>query len=142
MIFCLGDGKYESKGEGYQKNLRIFNIEVSEDEWSKARNATPKFELPIAKWVDKKYMTKEEKENWTSCNQTGGFLKTLSYQNAWAEAWPKASDAFKKWVKDLPHFDAEIFEKITGQKIDSPLSLKGKEVEVKLDGVSYKAIIQ
>ena len=141
MIFCLGDGKYTTSGEGYQKNNRIFNKDVTEDEFEKARNSRPAFELPIAKWIDKKDMTDKEKENKSYWEQTGGYLKTLNYQDAWKEAWPKASDDFKSWVKNLPNFNSEIFEKITGQKIEDD-SLKGAEVEVKVNGKSYKAIIQ
>ena len=62
MLFCLGDGKYESSGEGYQKNNRIFNKDVTSDEFDTARNTRPSFELPIAKWVDKDDMTNEEKK--------------------------------------------------------------------------------
>ena len=119
MIFCSGDGRLISKGEGYQKHLRIFNQDVTEEEFSKAQSTRPSFELPIAKWVEKKDMTDEEKENWPSYSETGGFLKTLSYKDAWKEAWPKASKEFKDWVKNLPNFNAELFEKITGIKYEN-----------------------
>lgn len=142
MIFCLGDGKYESKGEGYQKNLRIFNVDVAEEVYNKAINSRPSFELPIAKWIDKKDMTDEEKKAKPIYKETGGYLKVLSYQDAWKEGWEKASKEFKDWVKNLPHFNGEIFTKITGLKIEDETSLKGKEVKVELDGKSYTAIIQ
>jgi hypothetical protein len=114
MIFCLGDGQYESSGEGYQKNHRIFNIDVSKDIYEKAINTKPSFELSVSIWRKEEDMTKEEKKNVSTWSQMGGYLKTLSYKDAWAEAWPKASDDFKKWVKGLPNFSPEIFENITG----------------------------
>ena len=141
MLFCLGDGKYESSGEGYQKNLRIFNKDVSEDIYNKAVNSKPDFELPIAKWIDKKDMTADEKKKKSYWEQTGGYLKELNYEDAWKEGWAKATPEFKKWVLELPNFDAKIFKEITGIDIKDE-SLSGKEVEVKLDGKTYKAIIQ
>lgn len=140
MLFCFGDGKYAESGEGYQKHYRIFNKDVSKEVYNKAITR-PSFELPIVKWIDKKDMTDDEKENYPVYKEMGGYLKTLSYQDAWKEGWLKASDEFKKWVKELPNFDAEIFEKITGIKWEDD-SLKGQVVEVKVGGKSYTAIIQ
>ena len=136
MIFCLGDGNYESKGEGYQKNNRIFNVDVTPDEFDTAKNAMPNFKLPIAKWVEYKDLDKDDQT--TTSKQLGGLLKTLSYKDAWKEA--KMSDVFKKWVKELPNFNAEIFEKITGLKWADD-SLSGQTVEVKVGGKTYKAVI-
>ena len=143
MIFCLGEGRGVSSGIGYQKNLHIFNKPVSEEEYRKVKNALDikNFKLPIAKWIETKDMTKEEKSNWTLHEQTGGFLKTLSYKNAWAEMWANLSQEDKDFFKGIINFDAEIFEKITGIKIEEN-SLSGKEIEVKLDGKVYKAVIK
>jgi hypothetical protein len=140
MLFCLGTGKYDKSGAGYQQNNQIFNGKVSEDVFNKAKNSRPKFQLPVTKWIEKKDMTKEEET--TARLQMGGYLKTLSYQDAWVEAWKTASKEFKAWVLGLPNFNQEIFTKITGIKDIQTQSLKGKEVEVKLDGVVYKVIIQ
>ena len=134
MLFCLGDGQYESTGDGYQKNYRIFNREVSKEVFEKANNA-PTFELPIAKWIDKKDMTAEEKKLKSYWETTGGYLKTLSYEDAWKEA--KMSDEFKNWVKNLPNFNAEIFEKITGLKIEN-CDCNAETIEV--NGKKYKLI--
>ena len=144
MIFCLGEGKYESQGAGYQKNSQIFNKDVSADEFDKAKSAlnVKNFKLPIAKWVDKKDMTAEEKKNWKSYTETGGYLKTLSYQDAWKELWSTLSSEDKNFFKTFKNFDAEIFEKITGIKVESETSLKGKTVKVEVDGQKYEAIIQ
>jgi len=139
MLFCLGEGKYANYGEGYQKNNRVFNVQVTEDEWAKANNSRPSFELPLAKWIDKDDMTDEEKKNYKIYKEIGGYLKVLSYQDAWKEGWSKASDEFKKWVKDLPHFDAKIFKEITGLDIEE--TLIGSIAEVKIGGKTYKAKI-
>ena len=70
-----------------------------------------------------------------------GMLKTLTYKEAWAEYWTRASDSDKEWFQKLPNFTPEIFEEITGIKVGEK-SLKGKRVKVELDGVSYTAVIE
>ena len=137
MLFCLGDGKWESKGEGYQKNNRIFNKDVSKEVYDKAISSKPKFELPIAKWVEPKDLPKDGQTE--TAKQIGGLLKTISYKDAWKEAWATASDKYKNWVKNLPNFDSEIFEKITGIKFSD--SLIGQEATVEICGKKYKAKI-
>jgi hypothetical protein len=97
-------------------------------------------DFPLNVWCDKSEMTDEEKKSVSGWEQIGGYLKTLSYKEAWAEGWKKATQEQKDWYKSFPNFSSEIFFEITGIKIDEP-TLKGKEVEVKLDGVTYKAII-
>jgi len=140
MIFCLGEGKYESKGEGYQKNYQIFNKEVPNEVFDQKYNSQPTFKLPIAVWVDKKDMTDDEKNNISVWKGIGGYLKVLNYKDAWKEGWKTASTDFKNWVKGLPNFDAKLFQEITGIEIGSE-SLKGKKVSVELDGVKYTATI-
>ena len=139
MLFCLGEGKYEPKGIGYQKNYHIFNIPVSESEYNKAIGAKPSFTLYLTRWISKDKMTNEEKDNKYGWEQMGGYLKTLSYQDAWKESWAEASKEFKSWVKNLPHFNAELFEKITGVKFEE--TLVGSIATVEIGGKKYKAKI-
>ena len=139
MIFCLGEGRYETKGAGYQKNLQIFNTLVSEEVYNSTKSAlnVKGFKFPIAKWIK----LEDIKDPTTTQTQLSGYLKTLSYKDAWAEMWASLSQEDRNFFKTLPHFNAEIFEGITGIKIEDN-NLSGKEVEVKLDGVVYKAIIK
>ncbi len=118
MIFCLGEGKYESKGIGYQKNLMMFNKPISEDEYNTQIKylRAKDFKLPIAKWVEYKDLSDDEQTSTTK--QLGGLLKTLSYQDAWKEMWSELSSKDKNFFKTLLNFDADIFEKITGIKIE------------------------
>lgn len=120
MIFCVGEGKYESKGVGYQKHLQIFNTQVSEEEYNKVKSAldVKNFKLPTATWVKSEDMTAEEKKNHSSHKELGGYLKVLSYKNAWKEMWTGLSKADRQFFLDLPHFNAEIFEKITGINVE------------------------
>ncbi len=139
MLFCLGDSKYESSGEGYQKNYRIFNKDVSKDEFEKIQGSLS-ITITPTKWIDKKDMTKEEQKNVSGWSEMGGYLKTFSYEEAWKNFWDTASQSEKNQILDIKYFDAEIFKGITGLDIKET-SLKGKKVEVKLDGKTYTATI-
>lgn len=138
MIFCLGEGKYKTTGIGYQKNHHIFNKSVTEEEYNKVKSALDikNFKLPIAKWVETNDMTEAEKKNWSSHKQTGGFLKTLSYQDAWKEMWATLSQEDKHFFEGITGFDSDIFEGITGIKIETtPIS----EI-IELNGKKYKLV--
>lgn len=116
MIFCIGEGKYESQGIGYQKNLMMFNKPVTEKEYYDAKTLLniKEFKLPIAKWIDIKDIDKPTNTQ----KQLGGYLKTLNYRNAWAELWATLSSDDKHFFTTLTNFDADIFEQITGIKIE------------------------
>jgi hypothetical protein len=97
-------------------------------------------DLKVCAWIYDKDMTdteKKEKEGWS---EMGGYLKTLSYKEAWAEYWGRATKEEKDFFLNLPNFDAKIFEEITGINI-CEVSLSGKKVKVELGGKSYTATI-
>jgi hypothetical protein len=122
-----------------EPKMRFFNKDsnLTYSEFAKQPRIYP--DLKICAWVDNKDLPKDEQT--TATEQMGGKLKTLDYKEAWAEYWGRASDDDKKWFQSLPNFDAKIFESITGINVGET-SLKGKEVEVNVDGKVYKAIIQ
>jgi hypothetical protein len=97
-------------------------------------------DLKICHWVDYKDLSKEEQT--TDTKNMDGKLKTLTYKEAWAEYWARASEKDKKWFQNLPNFDKNIFFEITGIKINEEVSLSGQEVTVTVAGKTYKAIIK
>jgi hypothetical protein len=141
MVFCLGDGILEPKGEGYQKNYRVFNVQLEKDEWEKIKNSLPLIDLPVAKWIDADKMTKEEKKDKPIYSEIGGYLKVLSYEYAWKEWWSEVSQADKNKILDCKYFDAAIFKSITGLDISKSASLSGKKVSVEIDGKKWSATI-
>jgi len=125
-----------------EPNARLFNKE-SNIKMSDLINseAYPDFsDFQLCWWIEEKNMTDEEKEEHKTYKTTGGFLKSVDYKTAWSVFWRITSEDNIKKILNLPNFDWKIFTEITG--IEQEPSLKGKEVEVKLDGVTYKAIIQ
>ena len=142
MIFCLGDGQFETKGAGYQQNYCVFNKKIEKKEWEGIDSRLPIIKLPLTHWVDKKDMTDEEKEDNDVWKEIGGYLKLLSYEDAW-KAWCKdAKESDKQLILNCPYFDAKIFTAITGLKDFATKSLSGKTVKVEIDGTSYEAIIK
>ena len=141
MLFCLGDGKYESKGESYQKNYRIFNKDVEKKEWETIKNSLPTIKVSMLTWIDKKDMSDNEKETYPVYNEIGGYLKKISYEDAWKLWWDNATAADRQKITDIKYFDAKIFKGITGLDVEAQKSLSGKKVRVELDGVSYSATI-
>jgi hypothetical protein len=99
-------------------------------------------DFPLNVWRDKSEMTDEEKKSVVGWETMCGYLKTLGYKEAWAAGWAKATDEQKKWYQSFPNFSWSIFTEITGIKIGGENDLKGQEVEVKVAGKTYRAIIQ
>ena len=75
--------------------------------------------LVITEWVSFSDMTAEEKKEWPKAYVCDGYLKTHDYKAAWATLWKKATKEDIEKTKSLPNFDADIFEEITGIKIDA-----------------------
>jgi hypothetical protein len=65
-------------------------------------------------WVPDYKMTDAEKLEYPYYVTTGGFNRTIPYKEAFANSWNNWSDNAKQSFKDLPNFDAAIFEDITG----------------------------
>ena len=74
------------------------------------------FELPINIYVWSSDMTDKEKENHPEWKTTGGYLKKLSYKEAWAKWWESNQDRKDK-IKKIPNFDKKLFKEITGIEI-------------------------
>lgn len=140
MLFCLGEGRLESKGAGYQKNNQIFNTQVTKEEWNEVRNSLPEIKIQITKWVDKKDMTKEEKNNSSVWKEIGGYLKRYTYEEAWQNWWNDASKADKQAILDLPHFDSEIFTGITGIEVGEEITTNLDVDEITINGKKYRAV--
>ena len=123
-----------------EPKMRFFNkdSDITYSEFSERHIVCPN--LKICSWVELKDLPKDEQTE--SAKQMGGLPKTLSYKGAWKEYWNRASDEDKKFFTTLPNFDSAIFEEITGIDTTSPTSLIGQEVEVKMNGKTYKAIVE
>jgi len=82
-------------------------------------------------------MTDQQKKDNPEHETTGGFLLKRTYKEAWALYWnTEATEEEKQRFLNLPNFNADIFEEITGIKVGSDSSCHNKIVEI--DGKKYK----
>ena len=139
MIFCLGDGKYESNGEGYQKHLRVFNQDVSEARYDEVKEVITDNEIKITltKWTD--YDKLKKSEQTATAEQLGGLLKTFSYEDAWLNFWNEATPKQKNCILNLPEFDAGIFKEITGIDCSKKDSVAEEAIKL-LESKGYKIV--
>jgi hypothetical protein len=75
----------------------------------------------LTRWVSEGEMSNKEKDAFPSYVTCGGYLKAYaSLQDAWKEAWSKASPEDRAITLLLPNFDPDIFEEIFGFRADVP----------------------
>ena len=76
-----------------------------------ALNAAP---FILTEWI---YYTDEEKAEDKAKELIGGYLKRYDYKEACAKWWSALSDKAKETIQQIPNFDADKFEEITGIKV-------------------------
>ena len=94
--------------------------------------------LSINQWISELEMTDQEKKDNPKFFVAAGYLKTISYKEAWARLWSEITPAQREEVETLLNFDAVIFEEITGIKIGADDSKK-RELLSKADELIAKA---
>ena len=68
-------------------------------------------------WIDEENMTDKEAEENPDYEILGGYLKTFSDSEMWANMWNSITEEEKEEIKSLPNFDKDIFKEITGIEI-------------------------
>ena len=108
-----------------EPNMRSFNKETNMT-YSEFREkfGYKDFDLPLCSWILGKDMTDGEKKDISGWKTVGGYLRTLSYKEAWQKAWEEASEDVRDWYKSLPNFDADIFFEITGVDVRGKTYIK------------------
>ena len=112
-----------------EPKIHLFNkaSNLTLKEW----RATKYFELLrekfyLTKWIPENEMTDEEKKAAPNFYVQQGYLKKFTKEEAWANLWSACTDAEKKFIQEIPNFDHEIFEKITGIKQPEDFALTEK----------------
>lgn len=86
-------------------------------EWERSDAAYILTRLDLTMWIDSAMMNDKEKEQYPKHETTGGYLRTITMKEAWANLWHNLSEEKKKVFTSLENFSAEIFEDITGIKV-------------------------
>ena len=105
-----GEEKFFNSNE---PNVRMFNKDTKLKKDDINIPSWCCFDLIV--WVSHDTATEEDKEvHKKEIEICGGFLKTLEYKEAWKLAYDKTNDKEKIQLFNLPNFDADIFEEISG----------------------------
>ena len=97
--------------------IRVFNKECKRSAVDNASLPNFCYNVNPCLWISFESMSDEEKIENKDAFVTDGYLKTISYKEAWAESFKKATPSDIALIKKYPNFDAEVFEEITGIKI-------------------------
>ncbi len=96
--------------------VRMFNKETDLT-WDEINH--PHFnEFYLTRWIEEKDMTNEEKIADPNFYVRQGYLKTFTYQEAWANFWKDTDKENREKFLALPNFDAEVFKEITGIDVE------------------------
>ena len=72
----------------------------------------------VITWIYSDNMSDEEKAKNPSHTTTGGYLKKQDFKYCWKKAWEGFNKDQKNIIINAPNFDAAVFEKITGVKVN------------------------
>ena len=92
-------------------------------------------EFYLNKWIPESEMTDDEKKADPNFSVRQGYLKTYTWEEAWANYWNDTTEEDRQKVLNLPNFDASIFKEITGIDIEvdtkpNTINIGGKDYEV------------
>jgi hypothetical protein len=106
--FCTGESK-----------IKIFNKESNwtHQEFINSRVYQLLCQVDTKLLVYENAMTDEEKAKYPSYKTAEGYLKDIPFKEAFGNCWHNWNETNRAEFKNLPNFDAEIFESITGVKI-------------------------
>ena len=106
--------------------LRMFN-KPTDLKWDDIDH--PDFdEFYLNKWIPELEMTTEEKKAEPEFHVRQGYLKTFTWEEAWANYWRDCNEDEKQKVLNLPNFSSEIFKEVTG--IDVEVSNTPETIEI------------
>jgi len=112
--------------------LRMFNKPTNK-KWDDIDH--PHFnEFHLNKWIPESEMTEAEKKADPDFFVRQGYLKTFTWEEAWADYWKDTTKKDRQRVLNLPNFDATVFKEITG--IDVEVSDKPKTINI--GGTEYE----
>ena len=118
-----GDGNSGYLNTITPDTILVFNKECSRETWNKAIKPDFMYFNVLNKFIYTCDMTDEEKENNPDYETTGGYLRKMTYKEAWKYSWNNANKENRKLILKLPNFDNEIFKEITGIDVYKELEI-------------------
>ena len=104
------------------ENIRLFNkpSDWTYHDWLNSMARYVMNDCPHTKtiWIDSEEMIDSEKEENTTWECTGGYLKTIHVTNSDKQAWwDNLDESDKESVMSLPNFDRVVFKEVTGIEV-------------------------
>jgi hypothetical protein len=99
-------------------SANFFNKPCLFSVWDNVKKPNFIYNVNPCSWVSWSAMTDDEKRANENAFVTEGYLKNISYKEAWAEAYKEATEEDIKLLKALPNWDADVFEEITGIHVE------------------------
>ena len=97
--------------------ILVFNRPCKRNDWDKAQKPDLIY-FELTDWVSWADMSEDEKKAHPKAYVCDGYLKTYEYKEAWKRSYENATPEDIELLKALPNFDADVFEKISGIKIE------------------------
>jgi hypothetical protein len=98
------------------EEVLVFNKLCKKDVWDNAEKPNC-FYFDTKQYIPFEEMTEEEKNKYPSAKVCGGYVKDIPHKEAWAKALKDISKEDIKMIKNLPNWDAGVWEEITGVKL-------------------------
>ncbi len=108
-MFCT---EKNPKIKFFDKESDLTMSDWNNSEW---RNILCNFQL--TQWVCDDNMTDQEKTDHPKFHVRGGYLKTFEYKEAFKNLWDTLTDEQKLKLQEMPNFDKDKFEEITGVSV-------------------------
>ena len=103
-----------------EQNIMLFNRHSNwtYKDWmfSEARRLLLSIPKKVVEWICEGSMTDEEKKANPTYKTTGGYLKVLDESECAQMWWDNLPEESRNIVRNIPNFDATIFEQCTGIK--------------------------
>ena len=113
-----------------------FNKLIEKQLWDEAYKPAWIYAPSPTTWVITYKMTDKEKVDNPTHETTNGYLRVNDMKEQWRRAYEGAAPEDIQAVRDLPAFDYDVFEDITGLDLrEKQAACEGREVEI--DGVTY-----
>ena len=114
-----------------------FNRLIDRELWDKAEKPNWILDPTPTSWVSSESMTDREKSDHPDYGTTGGYLRVNDMKREWRKAYEGATEEEIQMVRDLPAFDYDVFEEITGLDLRKKETAPCEGREVEIDGVVY-----
>ncbi len=123
--FCTGDFNITDHETGCfcteEHKIRFFDKEsdMTFRQWrnSEAYSILCRIPFEPTRWIRSDDMTDEEKAAHPEYETTGGYLKVCDTDKAFINWWNSLTNGEKEVIKNIPNFNAEKLELITGIKV-------------------------